>query len=330
MTPLYWYYLNCRMWIHIFVFYVCTLVTNTMFVWIKTAYLRLSRSAMLLTHSIRQIWNSSHSALDMELLWRDALGWIQWGAWRPSEQTLGTPLSSQDASQRLPFWRSSGAGVQLGRQRATTPLSVGTGQTYKTSDRRERMRAREDPPSYLREGEERAGRRNRRECQNMCQVGTMWEWSWQAPLLSPSCPTWNTWYVGSGIWPRWLSAAALCLRQLGRLALPLHQLPVDPPGRGGGDELFRAAAANLTSIQEMQHCKHMTISRHPHTNHHGRDHCVWAVPKLTGICLLGQWFILGERQRYSFFSCWEKLLMLSKASWGFCCTKRTKMHSIFC
>lgn len=216
-------------------------------------------------------------------------------------------------------WPAAGANSPFGWHR--TGIRLQTGESVWEWER---------TPSYLREGEERAGRRNLRECQNMCQVGTMWEWSWQAPLLSPSCPTWNTWYVGSGIWPRWLSAAALCLRQLGRLALPLHQLPVDPPGRGGGDELFRAAAANLTSIQEMQHCKHMTISRHPHTNHHGRDHCVWAVPKLTGICLLGQWFILGERQRYSFFSCWEKLLMLSKASWGFCCTKRTKMHSIFC
>lgn len=49
------------------------------------------------------------------------------------------------------------------------------------------------------------------------------------------CPAQNTWHGGGGIWPRWLPPAAHCVRQLGCLALPLHQLPVAPPrcrGRG--------------------------------------------------------------------------------------------------
>lgn len=55
----------------------------------------------------------------------------------------------------------------------------------------------------------------------------------QPPTLL--CPAQNTWHGGgSGIWPIWLPPAAHCLRQLGCLALPLHQLPVAPPRCRGG------------------------------------------------------------------------------------------------
>lgn len=78
------------------------------------------------------------------------------------------------------------------------------------------------------------------------------------------CPAQNTWHGGSGgIWPSWLPPAAHCLRQLGCLALPLHQLPVAPPRCRGGYELFGTAAANLTSFQEMQqHRKHTSDACH--------------------------------------------------------------------
>lgn len=71
------------------------------------------------------------------------------------------------------------------------------------------------------------------------RLASMWECLGKHSVLSPPtqdhaqthcCPALNTWYISSGIWPRWLLAAALRLRQLGVLALPLHQLPVAPPG----------------------------------------------------------------------------------------------------
>lgn len=95
-----------------------------------------------------------------------------------------------------------------------------------------------DPPWICERGWD--GNTNRGEYPSMCQVGINVRISWQVlRSLSPPtpahtqthcCPAWNTWYISSGIWPRWLLPAALHLRQLGVLALPLHQLPVAPPG----------------------------------------------------------------------------------------------------
>lgn len=156
------------------------------------------------------------------------------------------------------------------------------------------------------------------------RLASMWESLGKCSVPSPPtpahtqthcCPAWSTWYISSGIWPRWLLAALTpgsCAS-----SLPVGRLGTATSSTTCGSSRVKrqtmnyceAAAANLTFIQEI-HCKHMTAhvkhmsTCHPHAN-------AWLITWLV-FCAKGfvwthvtTWFIWGHwgRMLYDDFMC---------------------------
>lgn len=84
-------------------------------------------------------------------------------------------------------------------------------------------------------------------------------------------------------------------------------------GCGAGDELFGAAAANLTSFQEIQLCKHMLDSWHTQTNAlHTWKTCVQEDNSASGLSLFnaGHQVSGGSSQHYymeTFVLCYTRI-----------------------
>lgn len=130
-----------------------------------------------------------------------------------------------------------------------------------------------------RDGGERKGEREKRAPFLRAGAGTIrvpehvWSWrqmrmSWQAPhSLHPppphpapappaSCPDWNTWHVG-GIWPMPAHSSCALSMPVGTLGTTTSSTTCGSSRQaGGGDELFRSAAANLIPIQEIRRSEH--------------------------------------------------------------------------
>lgn len=126
-------------------------------------------------------------------------------------------------------WKDFAADGLDGRKQAPTPLLAEDGTCGNGKRRTPRRSVREDEMATQTVGSTRACVRlaSTLECLGKRSVPSP---PTPARARTHCCPALNTWYISGGIWPRWLLAAALRLRQLGVLALPLHQLPVAPPG----------------------------------------------------------------------------------------------------